>query len=306
MTSNSYTATIEVERSPSEVFSHLTRDVSKWWGGKDLEGRSQDLNDEFTVHHPGAHFSRQRLVEVVPDQKIVWLVTEATLHWLKGDKHEWTNTKMIFEISTRNDKTVIRFTHEGLVPRKECYARCEQGWNMVIEDWLANFIADGSVARQLRETELDAANGSRFVYVTIIRTTPGALWEALTTPAVIRKYWFDTVTECDWKKGSPWRTLRPDGTVMDAGEILEIDPHRRMAIRWQNEWRPDFKSEGPSRCTYELEPVDHAVKLTVTHEHELADSKLIGAVSAAWPLTLSNLKSLLETGEVATSSHPGH
>jgi uncharacterized protein YndB with AHSA1/START domain len=151
-----------------------------------------------------------------------------------------------------------------------------------------------------------SSNRSRFVYVNFIRTTPAKLWEALTRPQLIRQYWFGVAIECDWKKGSPWKIVAPDGRVFDKGEILEIDPPRRMAIRWTNEWKPEFKLEGPSRCTFELAQVDNAVKLTLTHEIEVSESKLIAAVSAAWPLTLSNLKSLLETGEIAVTTNPGH
>ena len=153
---------------------------------------------------------------------------------------------------------------------------------------------------------MNAANRSQFVYITFIRTTPAKLWEALTEPHVIRQYWFDTTVECDWKKGSPWKMVSPDGILTDTGEILEIAPSRRMVIRWQNEWNPELKAEGPSRCTYELEPVDSAVKLTVTHEIDRPESRLIAAVSGAWPNCLSNLKSLLETGDVAITTHPGH
>ncbi len=149
-------------------------------------------------------------------------------------------------------------------------------------------------------------NRSRFVYVSYIRTTPGKLWEALTDSRFMRQYWFDMAVECDWKKGSAWKLVGADGEVMDAGEILEIDPPRRMVIRWRNEWNPEMKAEGPSRCTIELEPVDKAVKLTITHEIDRPESKFIGAVSGGWPSIVSNLKSLLETGQVALASHPGH
>jgi uncharacterized protein YndB with AHSA1/START domain len=156
------------------------------------------------------------------------------------------------------------------------------------------------------ENAMSAANRSSFVYVTFIRTTPGKLWEALTDPQLIRKYWFDATVECGWKKGSPWKMGRQDGSLTDTGEILEIEPPLRMVIRWQVEWNPELKAEGPSRCTIELVPVDNAVKLTVTHEIDRPESKLIAAVSIAWPYVLSNLKSLLETGDVAVTSHPGH
>ncbi len=150
------------------------------------------------------------------------------------------------------------------------------------------------------------SNRSHFVYVTYIRTTPARLWEALTQPQFMRQYWFNFTVECGWKTGSPWKLIGPDGRLTDSGEILEIDPPRRMVIRWQHEWRPELKAEGPSRCTIELVPVESAVKLTITHEIERPESKLIAAVSGGWPLILSNLKSLLETQEIAVASHPGH
>jgi len=143
MGNKSFTTTIQVVKSPQSVFNCITNDVAKWWGGKDLEGKSINLNDEFIIDHPGAHYSKQKLVEVIQNRKIVWLVTESTLHWLQKDKHEWENTKMIFEITVNGDKTILHFTHEGLVPEKECFAMCSQGWNMVIKDYLFYFINEG-------------------------------------------------------------------------------------------------------------------------------------------------------------------
>ena len=143
MTNKNYTATIEVAKSPQNVFNCI-KEVSKWWS-KDFEGSSTKLNDEFVICHPGRHYSKQRLFEVIPNKKVVWLVTASHLDWIKKNKGEWTNTKMIFDITTKGDKTLLHFTHEGLVPQKECYAMCEQGWNMVIKDWLFNFITNGKI-----------------------------------------------------------------------------------------------------------------------------------------------------------------
>jgi uncharacterized protein YndB with AHSA1/START domain len=152
---------------------------------------------------------------------------------------------------------------------------------------------------------MSAAPRSRFVFVTVIRTTPEKLWEALTDAELIRRYWFDAIVECDWRKGSPWRKSRRDGSLTDTGEVLEIDPPRRLVLRWQGEWRPEFQAEGPCRFTFLLEPMDGAVKLTSTHEIERPESRFIAALSEGWPLVLSNLKSLLETGEVAVTAPPG-
>jgi len=139
---------------------------------------------------------------------------------------------------------------------------------------------------------------SQFVYVTYIRTTPERLWTALTSPEFIKQYWYGMHAQTDWKTGSPWELRFADGRIADTGEILESDPPKKIVIKWRNEFRPELKSEGYSRCTIELEPVGEAVKLSVTHTIEHPASKLIDAVSGGWPAILSNLKSLLETGQI--------
>ena len=131
MKHQSYTATIAIACSPKDVFDHL-KNVSKWWSGEDFEGKSAKLDDEFTIRHGDLHYSKQKLVEVIPDQKIVWLVTESRLTWLERDQNEWTNTKMIFEIVPKGEMTELTFAHEGLLPEKECYSRCSQGWDVVV------------------------------------------------------------------------------------------------------------------------------------------------------------------------------
>ncbi len=140
---------------------------------------------------------------------------------------------------------------------------------------------------------------STFVYTTYIRTTPDKLWEALTSPEFAKQYWFGMHIQTDWKVGSPWRMLFADGRVADVGEVAEADPPRKLVLRWRNEWKPQLKAEGDSICTMTLEPADGAVKLTILHEMARDRSALIEAVSGGWPRILSNLKSLLETGQVA-------
>ena len=138
---------------------------------------------------------------------------------------------------------------------------------------------------------------SRFVYVTYIRTTPEKLWQALIDPEFTRRYWCETWQDCAWQPGASWRNMAPDGRVADSGEVVALSPERRLVLSWRNEFQPELRAEGYSRLTYELEPQGDAVKLTVLHEMDRPDSKLIEAVSGGWPVILASLKSLLETGE---------
>jgi len=139
-------------------------------------------------------------------------------------------------------------------------------------------------------------NKPSFVYVTYIRTTPEKLWRALIEPEFTRQYWFEAWQDCEWKVGASWRLMTPDGRVADSGEVLEIEPHRRLVLSWRTELTPEMRAEGHSRLTYLLEEQGNTVKLTVTHEIDVPKSKVMEGVSTGWPQILASLKSLLETG----------
>jgi uncharacterized protein YndB with AHSA1/START domain len=144
---------------------------------------------------------------------------------------------------------------------------------------------------------------SSFVYVSYIRTTQQELWDALTKPEFQRRYWFGMHQESDWKAGSPWAMKFGDGRTADAGEVVEIDPPKRLVLKWRNEFRPELKEEGFSRCVYDLEPDGDIVRLTITHTIDRDAAKFIEAVAGGWPRVLSSLKSMLETGEPMARTH---
>ncbi|MGA7676675.1 MAG: SRPBCC family protein [Rhizomicrobium sp.] len=144
----------------------------------------------------------------------------------------------------------------------------------------------------------------KFVYVTYIRTTPEKMWEALTKPEFTRQFWFGIAQESTFEPGAPWKLVGSEGKVYDTGEVLECDPPRRLVVNWRNEFKPELKAEGYSRCTMELEPDGEITKLTITHTIDREGSKFIEAVSGGWPKVLSGLKSLLETGHTIEPSHP--
>ena len=140
MKEQDYHTSIAVDVTAHEAFNCINS-VTKWWT-ENLEGSSQKLNDEFTVRFSDVHYSKQKLVEIVPDKKVVWLVTDSKLNFIK-DKQEWTNTKISFEISTQNDKTKIHFTHIGLVPEIECFNDCSNAWSQIIQQSLFSLITTG-------------------------------------------------------------------------------------------------------------------------------------------------------------------
>ncbi len=145
MKAANFSFTLTTTKTPQEVFKAMTN-VRGWWQGyyaEEIKGGTEKLNDEFTFSAAGgAHYSKQKLVEVIPDQKVVWLITESKLSFL--DKmDEWVGTKVIFDISKKGGKTQLVFTHEGLTPEVECYDSCAPAWSEYLEHKLLPLIDSG-------------------------------------------------------------------------------------------------------------------------------------------------------------------
>ncbi len=147
MSSEDYAITLTVGVSPSEVFKQINQ-VTTWWT-ENLTGRSEQLNDEFSVQFGDIHYSKHKLVEIIPNQKIVWLTTDSKLTFVEK-QNEWTGTKVIFEISSLSNKTQVRFTHIGLVPAILCYKGCIQGWDYYIKGSLFRLLTEGKGTPELK------------------------------------------------------------------------------------------------------------------------------------------------------------
>src|SRR5215218_507207 len=137
------------------------------------------------------------------------------------------------------------------------------------------------------------------VFEIYIKTTPERLWEAITDSDMRRKYNFGVGVTSDWSPGSSYDAVHSSGFAISTGDNLEVEPPRRLVQSFTALWSDDVKSEGTSRVTWEIEPVGDSCRLTVTHDQlrEGANDELYGG----WPMILSGLKTLLETGELLTT-----
>ena len=140
MKNENFTVTFSVDQTPKQAFDAINN-VRGWWSGE-VEGETDKVGAKFRYRYKDVHRTTQKITELVPGKKVVWHVTESNLSFVK-DKAEWIGTDIIFDISSPNGKTEVRFTHAGLAPQIECYGNCSNAWGALVKGNLRNLIATG-------------------------------------------------------------------------------------------------------------------------------------------------------------------
>jgi uncharacterized protein YndB with AHSA1/START domain len=140
MTVENFRSTFVVPQSPEEVFAAVIN-PKRWWTG-DVEGSAERVGDEFSYRYGEAHYSKQKVTEIVPGHKIVWRVVDSELSGPE-DPSEWTGTEITFEINEQDDQTELQFSHLGLVPEFECFDSCSSAWGFYINGSLRHLITTG-------------------------------------------------------------------------------------------------------------------------------------------------------------------
>ena len=138
--SQNYSTAFTVDQTPEEAFAAIN-DVRGWWSGN-IEGSTSKLGDEWTYRYKNVHYSKQKITELVPGRKVVWLVLDSYLNFVE-DKTEWNGTKITFEVARKGDKTEVHFAHLGLVPEVECYDACSNAWGGYVNSSLRTLITKG-------------------------------------------------------------------------------------------------------------------------------------------------------------------
>ncbi|TDQ25709.1 SRPBCC family protein [Tenacibaculum caenipelagi] len=140
MENNNYTTTITVSKGATTAFSAI-KNFRAWWS-EEIEGNTDQLGETFFYHYKNIHLCKLKLIETVPNKKLVYLVIDNEFNFVK-DKTEWVNTKLVFDISEENGQTKVTFIHDGLTPEGECYEVCNDAWTGYIQGSLKKLIETG-------------------------------------------------------------------------------------------------------------------------------------------------------------------
>ena len=302
MKNKDFSTTILVDATPQKVFNAINN-VRGWWS-ENIDGDTDKLNSEFQYHYQDVHRAKIKIIEVVPNEKVVWHVLDNYFKFTK-DETEWKDTRVIFELSKKDSKTALKFTHQGLVPEYECFQICHDAWTHYIQDSLKNLIMtgkgnatpkdveDGSSKSTLSDENTATApqNGKSIYHRLLIEAPVEKVYQALTTQEGLAGWWTpDTLAKPE--VGSILRfAFGPD--YFKEMKVEELKPYSKvkwLCIKAYEEWVG-------TTLTFELEPHRKGCILFFHHDGWKNYTSEFASCSYDWALFFRSLKFLCETSK---------
>lgn len=298
MTTTNYSATLLVDESAKEVFDAINN-VRGWWS-QEIEGKTDKLNEEWDYHYQDVHRCKMKIIEVIPNQKIVWLVLDNHFSFTK-DKAEWIGNKMVFEITEEGQKTRLHFTQIGLIPENECYDICENAWNTYLLKSLHSLITTGigqPNSKENPQTEDEKSLGKLNFTTTFFVNQ--SLEEVFTAITDVRGWWQGQIEGNTSQRGDEF-TYRMGDVHFSKQKIVELIPNQKVTwlvidshlsfTRKTDEWT------GTSIC-FEIAEINTKTQVRFTHVGLTPEIECYGGCSSAWQqLVQESLHSLITTGK---------
>ena len=265
--------------------------VRGWWS-EEIEGNTGTLGDEFTYRHKDVHSCKLKLIEVIPDKKVVWLVLDNHFNFTE-DESEWKDTKITFEVSRKDDETEVHFTHFGLVPEYECYGVCSNAWGSYINGSLRSLITTGKGRPNPKEKKA----GQDFTTTFSVDQTPQEVFDAINN---VRGWWSEEIDGSTDKLGAEFKFHSKD-LHYSTQKITALIPGKRVAwhvldsrinfVKDKAEW------EG-TEIVFEISRKDDKTELRFTHFGLVPAIECYGGCSGAWGFYINDsLRSLITTGK---------
>ena len=301
METSDFTTTLLVEQTPTEVFNAINN-VRGWWS-EEIEGNTDNLNDEFTYHYQDVHRCKMKIIELIPDKRVVWLVLDNYFNFTK-DKSEWIGTKIIFELTQKEDKTQIRFTHQGLVPQYECFEVCKDAWSIFILDSLRYLITTGKgqpSPKGRRNDDLEEApeNLARHDFNTgiTVNATPKEAFDCINS---VTKWWTENVEGNSLKLHDEF-AVRFGDIHYSKQKIVEFIPDKKVVWHVTDSylsWLKDKHEWNNTVITFEITVKDNKTQILFTHVGLVPEIECYTECSNAWTGYIQDsLFNLITTGK---------
>ncbi|MBK6544380.1 MAG: SRPBCC domain-containing protein [Saprospiraceae bacterium] len=297
MTTTDFTTTILVDNSPSEVFNAINN-VRGWWS-EEIEGDTNKLNDEWSYHYQDVHHCKMKIVEFIPNKKVVWLVMDNHFSFTK-DKTEWKGNKIIFEITEKENQTQLQFTQEGLVPEYECYDICQGAWNTYIQKSLRSLITTGSGqpnGKDKPQTEDEMKLTSSFTTTFFVNQTPEEVFNAINN---VSGWWQGEVKGSSKKLNDEFEYRMLD-IHFSKQKLVEIIPNEKVVWLITESNLSSFKDMqewNGTKVIFEIKEINGKTQLRFTHLGLVPQFQCYGDCSGAWGMLVEqSLFSLITTGK---------
>ena len=280
------------EQSPDKVFQAITN-VRDWWSGyysEEFSGATEKLNDEFSFRAGGgAHYSRQKLVEVIPNKKIVWLITESELSFLEKTD-EWTGTKVIFEISKNGSNTQLTFIHQGLTPEIECFDSCAPAWTQYVQNKLLPLINKSETTNKMMESK-------NFTTTILVDQNPETAFNAIKN----FRAWWSVEIEGNTDKLNETFFYHHKDVHLCKIQLIEINPDKKLVyLVLDNEFNfIEDKSEWVNtKLIFQITTEGDKTRVQFTHEGLVPECECYDVCNDAWTSYIQgSLQSLIATGK---------
>lgn len=295
MKNQDFTTRFSVDQTPKEVFNAINN-VRGWWS-ENIEGDTDKLNSEFKYHYQDVHRAQMKITELIPGQKIVWHVQQNHFKFTKDEK-EWTGTDIVFDIHEKQGKTIVDFTHKGLVPAYECFDLCKDAWTHYIQGSLKELITSGKGSPTPEENDVSAQTAAAPSGTSIsichrlrIDVPVETVFNAVTTQEGLSAWWTPD-TKARPEVGSMLRFgFGPDYfKELRVEELHHYDKVKWLCLKAQEEWIG-------TTISFDMEPHPKGTVLNFHHDNWKAYTHEFAGCSYAWALFLRSLKLLCETGK---------
>jgi len=281
METKNFQSSISAKISAGEAIKKISK-VPEWWGIT-FSGNSERQNDKFVVKMGGDSFFDFTVSELIPDKKVVWLVTNCYMPWC-SDKKEWAHTKLIFDLSENNGVTTLDFTHEGLTPEIECYKDCETGWTHWIRTSLFSYFTTGKGQFKQRKT-------IKYTAAIEVAKSPDVVFNCITND--VAKFWLEEV-EGEANKLNDEFIFRSGDKHYSKNKVIELEPNKKVVWLVTDSIRKtdNFEWTG-TKMIFELTPKGDNTMLEFTYDGNILENEYDRLVQVCDMVTKENLYDLI-------------